>query len=1680
MTGFLYLAWLAPLAFTQPTIDLVKTITQYSNPPGLAAGTPAGSYAISEAEAIDHFSGRLNFTLPLLRVGGRGSAGYAISLKIPSRWEASVQTHCDVTQNFGSVCTPEIYDATFGSYQAVMVEYGPGVLLKRSSGLFGSCLFLGTNQQEYRMTSTRTSFVFVDSTGTEHELFDTSLHGGQHVGPPSPSECAERAVMPNRGMIFASRDGSAMTFVADSAVSDEAKLGNFEGSAGRLYFADGTMYRIDGGKTTYIRDRFGNLTTFEYATSHPNELQKIVDPEGREITFAYSQTADTITFPKLGGGTQSVTVGFSPLASQLRSDFATAGLQTPHELFDAVTDRCALNGSPRTECLVNPSLPSYVTLPNSKQYQFRYNAHAELAEVLLPTGGRVEYDWGGGGAVANPDGYLGFEDLALIYRVVNQRRSYLSETGGSAVETTYYSPGTLGSGASREVAHGLNSLNAPKTILHWFYSSPVQSSFLQPGHEPFWNHGKEHTTSILGSGTTLRTTSNEWIQTSALTPVIRSTTTKVPRASGGELWAKTEHQYDQFTNITETTETDWGAGVPGSIVRKKTTTYVANPDYTHAAETNPANYVVHLRRLPLMERSFKVVSGTSTEEARREYGYDDQSAQPVQPCSGLSRHDTNLPFSGAQLAQYLADNPVRRNTSYTRFGNVTTVTDWTSGSASVSAHARYDIAGNVVRTQDPNQTVATAAYSGACAYPSQVTIEAVPQNFVSTMTWDASTGKLLTLTDAANVATHFGYEAALGRMTLRTAGANTADADPVAIVYDDNALTVTTSQEIDSQIAHKQSSKEYDGLGRLVWERQKTNGSDIVVKTEYDALGRVRRRSIPAASPAQWETFEYDALDRIITRIWHEGEQPETVDAREITQYQVSDITGLNAHQTKVTDAAGKWRVMANDALGRLIQVREPNPNNPASPLDTYYTYNSLDNLLTVNQAGRTRSFTYDWMGRLLTAFNPESGTTNYTYDGNGNLTAKSDARSITTTITYDKLSRPLTKTYTGGATPTVTYAYNGLRLSSVATSDSIAQSFTYRPSGRIDTSTQTVGGVPYSFAYTYYKDGSLKSVTYPSGRLIEYPSLDRAGRVLKVQGTLAGTTTEYARSVSYNDSGQMSSLTFGNDLIERWDYNPRRLQPWQIRLGTATVDDARGRWQFGYCAGLNYNQDCATNNGNVMHQRILPLNIYQTFAYDTLNRISLFEEKATSAAPACAAGGATPCRAYGYDNWSNQFVSQANVVTRHSFTPAAASNFDAANRLIIQGSTYDPAGNQTGIGGYTFTYDAENRLKTSKLGEITTTYAYDGEGRRVKKGNEIYVYDAFGNLAAEYGGTPLAEGGPRYLTTDHLGSTRLITKADGAVDQRIDYLPFGKAIPNGVSGRATGQGYQTNNYLDPLKPGFTGKDRDGETGLDYFLARYYAAAQGRFTNPDPMLGSASPLVPQSWNRYAYTLNNPLRYSDPFGLYEWDVTLGGSAKDDELRKQLSKRAANKIIDRRNDIRKAIAKGVGSSDADVSGAYQAYGAEGAANGVRVASQKPKEGGVGSASQQLEYVDGSFRSLATVSIDPKQSGNDLFITLAHEGSHVRDGQAYAKAAGRLGDVPALVPFNLTILQTEINAYSTSVNAARMLGLRNLNYAVGSQTYQIWRSGTASVDRDVLENFLRASPMYAPKLSNLMFPR
>ena len=187
------------------------------------------------------------------------------------------------------------------------------------------------------------------------------------------------------------------------------------------------------------------------------------------------------------------------------------------------------------------------------------------------------------------------------------------------------------------------------------------------------------------------------------------------------------------------------------------------------------------------------------------------------------------------------------------------------------------------------------------------------------------------------------------------------------------------------------------------------------------------------------------------------------------------------------------------------------------------------------------------------------------------------------------------------------------------------------------------------------------------------------------------------------------------------------------------------------------------------------------------------------------------------------------------------------------------------------------------------SSYSYDGNGRRITKTvngpttfTTLFVYNSEGQLIAEYGGPSPENGGTSYLTSDHLGSTRVVTNSEEAVVARHDYLPFGEEIMLLAGGRTKPLGYTD---TDDTRQKFTSKERDLESNLDFFEARYFSAPQGRFTSPDEEKGSGlrvaatgisavseiGPLPyadiqnPQSVNKYAYTINNPLKYIDPDG-----------------------------------------------------------------------------------------------------------------------------------------------------------------------------------------------------------------------
>jgi RHS repeat-associated protein len=224
----------------------------------------------------------------------------------------------------------------------------------------------------------------------------------------------------------------------------------------------------------------------------------------------------------------------------------------------------------------------------------------------------------------------------------------------------------------------------------------------------------------------------------------------------------------------------------------------------------------------------------------------------------------------------------------------------------------------------------------------------------------------------------------------------------------------------------------------------------------------------------------------------------------------------------------------------------------------------------------------------------------------------------------------------------------------------------------------------------------------------------------------------------------------------------------------------------------------------------------------------------------------------------------------------------------------YDANGNLTqNAAGERFAYDQENHqtkffVSTNGGSTPDATYHYDGEGRRVKKisstDSTIFVYDGLGKQIAEYSiesetSPPMDDGNfpqVRYLTTDHLGSPRVITDKYGAVLSRKDFTAFGEES-------ITAQRNANLGYAQPeaeVRQNYTGYEKDTESGLEFAQARYYNPAHGRFTSADPLTASASIRDPQTFNRYSYVLNSPYKFVDPLGLMSVNsIACGNSCRN---------------------------------------------------------------------------------------------------------------------------------------------------------------------------------------------------------
>jgi RHS repeat-associated protein len=702
----------------------------------------------------------------------------------------------------------------------------------------------------------------------------------------------------------------------------------------------------------------------------------------------------------------------------------------------------------------------------------------------------------------------------------------------------------------------------------------------------------------------------------------------------------------------------------------------------------------------------------------------------------------------------------------------------------------------------------------------------------------------------------------------------------------------------------------YDGLGRAVESRNYENTTSYVRSfTEYDELGRPHRSSNPhrPGDSIAWSMTVYDSLGRAV-----DVETPDG--AHVITQY--------SGNQATVTDQAGKKRRSETDALGRLIKVIE-DPDN--LKCETVYSYDALSNLRLVTQGSQTRTFVHDSLSRVISTTNPESGTIIYAYDPDGNLVKKTDARGVRTTMTYDELNRVRSKVYDGttpagttaaNATPPVNYFYDdystlpsgaptwpgtpskGRLIGVTYGTGSDGTYYKYDASGRIVTNHQRQGIKNYATTYNYNLAGG---VTFEQrGNYFRNSwSYDGVGRLSGMEASFTpfNSSINLVKDISYYPSGALQTEKYGNGLIHSIGYN-NRLQPTEIRLGRPDNLESVFTIYYIYGTASDVNgQDSeialAQNNGDVARIKYSvsgAIQYTQTFQYDPFNRLRYAVEHNNGV---YNDGARAWYQTFDYDPQGNRGIDLTNTSDNadEANTALRLADFSGANNRITKaGFAYDAAGNLTDEPGHSFAYDGENRIVTATVaGGATIQFFYDGNGRRVRKvvggAATRFEYGAGGELIAERNeatgfvtwgycykdgeliATTTTGTTYEYAVADHLGSPRAWTDGSGnlVAGGRHDYMPFGGELLAGYGVRTTAQGYAASAQQDGQRKQFGSKEFDVETGLNYFLARYYSSIQGRFTSVDPENAGAVINDPQSWNAYAYALNNPLANGDPDG-----------------------------------------------------------------------------------------------------------------------------------------------------------------------------------------------------------------------
>ncbi len=525
---------------------------------------------------------------------------------------------------------------------------------------------------------------------------------------------------------------------------------------------------------------------------------------------------------------------------------------------------------------------------------------------------------------------------------------------------------------------------------------------------------------------------------------------------------------------------------------------------------------------------------------------------------------------------------------------------------------------------------------------------------------------------------------------------------------------------------------------------------------------------------------------------------------------QTSTVTyNLQGDRIGSSDPLGNQMQEEYDLVSRLSVVTDPRGFTTQSRFDrkdrvtqitdarggvTQLAYDVNDQLLSHTDAkGQSTIFTYNTRNRLVTRTDALGRQESYAYDLNDNLIQFIDRKNQVTHFTYDDLNRRTLVTDDDGNTTTVSYnAMNRVIQMNHSVSGTISR--TYDPLNRLVQETTPQGNL----TYTYDRIGRRTAMATNGQASVTY-AYDGASRLTQVAQGLQLV------SLDYDAAGRRTRLTYPNGTSATSTYDAASRLIHLLHQGPTDIIDA-----------LTYTFDAADNR--------VSLNRMQTVASDLPAALDAAYDGANEQ---IQMNSATPNLTYD---------ANGNLATRTIGTNTTTYTWNARNQLVA----IDAPGSAT-----TYVYDAVGRRVSKNVNGETMSYHYDGvdivaemrEGATVARYlNSLTTDERFIRQTAT----------PEYYHVDALGSAMALTDADGIVQARYSYDPFGKASLIGPT---------TNTFT------YTGRQFDAESGLYFYRARYLDANTGRFLSEDPLRFEAD-----DQNLYRYVFNNPINLNDPFGL----------------------------------------------------------------------------------------------------------------------------------------------------------------------------------------------------------------------